>query len=186
MDRHDDAAADLSQAAVLNPEPARPHAKQGGTYRSTRFDKFSPSPRRVVVLAQEEAKSFRHDYIGTEHLLLGLIQVESAAAMALSSLDINLEEVRQHITEVVGTGRHEAPGHIYFTPRAKRAFQLSLTEAQQLGHDYIGAEHLLLGLIDDNASVAMQMLMEMGADAQSIRERVNRQLNPPDRTSHSA
>jgi len=150
------------------------------------FDKFDLTARRVVVLAQEEAKSFRHDYIGTGHLLLGLIQVESAAARILHSLDVNLKVVRQRIKEGNGTSRHEMSGPISFTPRAKRVLQLSLAEAQRLRHDYIGAEHLLLSLIHDDQGVAAQMLIEMGADLASIRRRVGRELDLPDNTSRSS
>ena len=156
------------------------------TSKTSIFDKLNPTARHVVVLAQEEAKARRHDYIGTEHLLLGLLQVESAAARVLHSLNINLEVVQQRINEVVRNRRGEISGHIYFTIRAKRAFQFSLTEAQQLGHDCIGAEHLLLGLIHDTESLAVQMLTEMGADMPRIRERVTQEHDPPDGLCRSA
>jgi ATP-dependent Clp protease ATP-binding subunit ClpC len=137
------------------------------------FEKFTERARRVIVLAQEEARMLSHNYIGTEHLLLGLIhEGDGVAARALESLGISLEDVRQHVEEMVPRGQHELSGHIPFTPRAKKVLELSLRESQQLGHDYIGTEHILLGLIREGEGVAAQVLAEMGADLNRVRQQV--------------
>ena len=137
------------------------------------FEKFTDRARRVVVLAQEEARMLNHNYIGTEHLLLGLIhEGEGVAATALESLGISLEEVRQNVEEMIGRGQHELSGHIPFTPRTKKVLELSLRESQQLGHDYIGTEHILLGLIREAEGVAAQVLVKMGADLNRVRQQV--------------
>jgi tetratricopeptide (TPR) repeat protein len=162
----------------------------GGSPKDTRlkasiFAKFNPSATRAVTLAQEEARILHHDYLGTEHLLLGLIQVESVAASILHSMGVSLEALRLRIEEIAGTSMPNASRHISLTLRAKRTLQFSLTEAQQLGHDYIGTEHLLLGLIHDGEGVAVKMLTQMGIDLASIRDRVIEQLDT-DNTSHSS
>jgi tetratricopeptide (TPR) repeat protein len=157
-------------------------SQEDTTGRPSISGKLNLAAKRVVFLAKEEAKTFHHDYIGTEHLLLGLLQVESAAARTLQSLDINAETARERIKEIVGPGQDRISGHISLSLRAKRTLEFSLTEAQELGHDYIGAEHLLLGLINDGEGVAVQILMEMGADMPGIRERVSRELDLPDST----
>ncbi|WP_460963088.1 ATP-dependent Clp protease ATP-binding subunit, partial [Parasphingorhabdus pacifica] len=138
------------------------------------FERFTDRARRVVVLAQEEARMLNHDYIGTEHVLLGLIQEgEGVAARALESMAISTDGVRQDVEEIVGRGRQEAPGeHIPFTPRAKKVLELSLREALQLGHNYIGTEHLLLGLIREDEGVAAQVLIKRGADVNRARREV--------------
>jgi Clp amino terminal domain, pathogenicity island component/UvrB/uvrC motif len=138
------------------------------------FERFTDRARRVVVLAQEEARTLNHDYIGTEHLLLGLIhEGHGVAAKALESLGISDEAVRQQIDETVGRGKKPArSGHIPFTPRAKKSLELSLREALQLGHNYIGTEHILLGLIREGDGPAAQVLTAMGADLDTVRERV--------------
>jgi ATP-dependent Clp protease ATP-binding subunit ClpC len=137
------------------------------------FEKFSDRARRVIVLAQEEARRLHHDYIGTEHLLLGLIhEGRGVAAKALESLGISLEDVRRDVGEIVPPGEHERSGHIPFTPRAKKVLELSLRESQQLGHNYIGTEHILLGLIREGEGVAAQVLVKLGADLNRVRERV--------------
>ena len=137
------------------------------------FEKFTDRARRVVVLAQEEARLLNHDYIGTEHLLLGLIhEGQGVAARALESLGISLEDVRRDVEEIIGRGQHELSGHIPFTPRAKKVLELSLREAQQLGHDYIGTEHILLGLIREGEGVAAQVLVKLGADLNRVRQQV--------------
>jgi ATP-dependent Clp protease ATP-binding subunit ClpC len=138
------------------------------------FERFTDRARRVVVLAQEEARMLGHTHIGTEHLLLGLIhEGKGVAARALDSLDISLGAVRQQVEEVIGRGQ-EAPssGHIPFTPRAKKVLELSLREAQQLGDQYIGTEHVLLGLIREGEGVAAQVLVGLGADLNRVRGRV--------------
>jgi Clp amino terminal domain, pathogenicity island component len=137
------------------------------------FERFTDRARRVVVLAQEEARLLGHNFIGTEHLLLGLIhEGDGIAARALESMGIELDVVRQRVTEIVGSGTHAESGHIPFTPRAKKVLELSLREAQQLGHDYIGTEHILLGLIREGEGVAAQVLVSLGAGLNRVRARV--------------
>jgi ATP-dependent Clp protease ATP-binding subunit ClpC len=137
------------------------------------FERFTDRARRVVVLAQEEARHLHHDYIGTEHLLLGLIhEGEGVAARALESLGISLEAVRAQVTEIIGQGQSAPTGHIPFTPRAKKVLELSLREALELGHNYIGTEHILLGLVREGEGVAAQILVRLGADRDRVREQV--------------
>lgn len=137
------------------------------------FEKFTDKARRVVVLAQEEAKLLNHNYIGTEHILLGLIhEGEGVAAKSLESLGINLDSVREQVQEIIGQGQQAPTGHIPFTPRAKKVLELSLREALQLGHSYIGTEHLLLGLIREGEGVAAQVLTKLGADTNRVRQQV--------------
>ena len=137
------------------------------------FEKFTDKARRVVVLAQEEAKLLNHNYIGTEHILLGLIhEGEGVAAKALESLGINLDSVRDQVQEIIGQGQQAPSSHIPFTPRAKKVLELSLREALQLGHSYIGTEHLLLGLIREGEGVAAQVLTRLGADTNRVRQQV--------------
>src|SRR5947208_1079684 len=137
------------------------------------FERFTDRARRVVVLAQEEARLLNHNYIGTEHILLGLIsEGEGVAAKALESLGISLEAVRQQVEEIIGTGSSSPQGHIPFTPRAKKVLELSLREALQLGHNYIGTEHILLGLIREGEGVAAQVLQKLGADLNRVRQQV--------------
>ena len=131
-----------------------------------------------MVLAQEEARMLNHNYIGTEHILLGLIsEGEGVAAKALESLGIALEGVRQQVEEVIGQGQQAPSGHIPFTPRAKKVLELSLREALQLGHNYIGTEHILLGLIREGEGVAAQVLVKLGADLNRVRQQVLRLLS---------
>ena len=137
------------------------------------FERFTDRARRVVVLAQEEARMLDHNYIGTEHILLGLIgEGEGVAAKALESLGISLEAVRQEVEEIIGRGQQAPPGHIAFTPRAKKVLELALREAQQLGHNYVGTEHILLGLIREGEGVAAQVLVKLGADLERVRQQV--------------
>ena len=137
------------------------------------FEKFTDKARRVVVLAQEEAKLLNHNYIGTEHILLGLIhEGEGVAAKALEALGISLDGVREQVQEIIGQGQTAPTGHIPFTPRAKKVLELSLREALQLGHSYIGTEHLLLGLIREGEGVAAQVLTKLGADTNRVRQQV--------------
>jgi ATP-dependent Clp protease ATP-binding subunit ClpC len=137
------------------------------------FERFTDRARRTVVLAQEEARMLQHNYIGTEHLLLGLIhEGEGVAAKALESLGIGLDAVRQQVEEIIGRGQHAPSGHIPFTPRAKKVLELALREAIQLGHNYIGTEHILLGLIREGDGVAAQVLVRLGADLNRTRQRV--------------
>ncbi|HJV04583.1 MAG TPA: ATP-dependent Clp protease ATP-binding subunit, partial [Actinomycetota bacterium] len=137
------------------------------------FERFTDRARRVVVLAQEEARMLNHNYIGTEHILLGLIhEGEGVAAKALESLGISLEAVRQQVEDIIGQGQSAPTGHIPFTPRAKKVLELSLREALQLGHNYIGTEHILLGLIREGEGVAAQVLQKLGADLNRVRQQV--------------
>jgi ATP-dependent Clp protease ATP-binding subunit ClpC len=137
------------------------------------FERFTDRARRVVVLAQEEARMLNHNYIGTEHILLGLIhEGEGVAAKALESLGISLEGVREQVEEIIGQGQNAPAGHIPFTPRAKKVLELSLREALQLGHNYIGTEHILLGLIREGEGVAAQVLQKLGADLNRVRTQV--------------
>ncbi|WP_378736458.1 ATP-dependent Clp protease ATP-binding subunit [Nocardia brasiliensis] len=137
------------------------------------FERFTDRARRVVVLAQEEARMLNHNYIGTEHILLGLIhEGEGVAAKSLESLGISLEGVRSQVEEIIGQGQQAPSGHIPFTPRAKKVLELSLREALQLGHNYIGTEHILLGLIREGEGVAAQVLVKLGADLNRVRQQV--------------
>jgi ATP-dependent Clp protease ATP-binding subunit ClpC len=137
------------------------------------FERFTDKARRVVVLAQEEARMLSHNYIGTEHILLGLVhEGEGVAAKALEALDIHLEAVRLQVEEIIGKGQQALPGHIPFTPRAKKVLELSLRESLQLGHDYIGTEHILLGLVREGEGVAAQVLVRLGADLNRVRVEV--------------
>src|SRR6187397_260592 len=137
------------------------------------FERFTDRARRVVVLAQEEARMLNHNYIGTEHILLGLIhEGEGVAAKALESLGISLDAVREQVQDIIGQGQQSPSGHIPFTPRAKKVLELSLREALQLGHNYIGTEHILLGLIREGEGVAAQVLVKLGADLNRVRQQV--------------
>jgi ATP-dependent Clp protease ATP-binding subunit ClpC len=153
------------------------------------FERFTDRARRVVVLAQEEARMLNHNYIGTEHILLGLIhEGEGVAAKALESLGISLESVRQQVEEIIGQGQQAPSGHIPFTPRVKKVLELSLRESVQLGHSYIGTEHILLGLIREGEGVAAKVLVELGADLNRVRQQVIQLLHGrrPDELEASA
>ena len=137
------------------------------------FERFTDRARQVMVLAQEEARMLNHDYIGTEHILLGLIREgNGVAAKALESLGISLEAVRQQVEEIIGRGQHVSSNQIPFAAPAKEVLELSLREALQLGHNYIGTEHILLGLIREGDGVAAQVLVKLGADHDRIRRQV--------------
>jgi ATP-dependent Clp protease ATP-binding subunit ClpC len=137
------------------------------------FERFTERARQVVVLAQDEARVLRHNYIGTEHLLLGLLREEEGiAARVLESLDITVEEVRAQVGRIVGQGDEVTTGQIPFTPRAKKVLELALREAQAMGHNYIGTEHVLLGLVRENSGVAARILLDFGADAEKIRSEI--------------
>jgi ATP-dependent Clp protease ATP-binding subunit ClpC len=137
------------------------------------FERFTDRARRVVVLAQEEAKGLNHNYIGTEHILLGLIKEgDGIAAKALAELSISIDNVREQVQEIIGQGQQAPSGHIPFTPRAKKVLELSLREALQLGHNYIGTEHILLGLIREGEGVAATVLVKLGADLTRVRQTV--------------
>jgi ATP-dependent Clp protease ATP-binding subunit ClpC len=141
------------------------------------FERFTDRARRVVVLAQEEARMLDHNYIGTEHLLLGLVhEGEGVAALALTGMGIQLEAVRGEVERIIGQGQATSAGHIPFTPRAKKVLELSLREALQLGHNYIGTEHILLGLVREGEGVAAQVLQKLGADLNRVRQAVIRLL----------
>jgi ATP-dependent Clp protease ATP-binding subunit ClpC len=137
------------------------------------FERFTDRARRTVVFAQEEARMLNHNYIGTEHILLGLLREdEGVAAKALTTLGVSLEAVRRDVGEIVGQGSEVPRGHIPFTPRAKKVLELSLREALQLGHNYIGTEHILLGLIREGEGIAAQVLQKLGADLNRVRQTV--------------
>jgi ATP-dependent Clp protease ATP-binding subunit ClpC len=137
------------------------------------FERFTERARQVVVLAQDEARALKHNYIGTEHILLGLLREEEGlAARVLESLDITVEEVRAQVARIVGQGDEVTTGMIPFTPRAKKVLELSLREALALGHNYIGTEHVLLGLAREGQGVAMRILLDFGADGDRIRREV--------------
>jgi hypothetical protein len=143
------------------------------------FERFTDRARRVVVLAQEEARFLDHNYIGTEHLLLGLLhEGEGAAAQALGQLrGVSLERVRSEVEQIIGRGKSAAGEHIPFTPRSKKVLELSLREALNLGHNYIGTEHILLGLIREGEGVAVQVLVKLGADLPGLRQQVIEVVN---------
>ena len=144
------------------------------------FERFTERARQVVVLAQDESRTLGHDFIGTEHILLGLIREEEGlAARVLESLDLTLEEVRAQVVSIVGRGEAAATGQIPFTPHAKKVLELSLREALSLGHNYIGTEHVLLGLVSANEGVATRVLLDFGADAGKIRNEIIRMLSGP-------
>jgi ATP-dependent Clp protease ATP-binding subunit ClpC len=137
------------------------------------FERFTDRAHRTLALAQEEARALHQDRVGTEHFLLGLLREgEGVAAKALESLGISLETVRQQVQEIIGQGQQAPSGHIRFSPRAKKVLELSRREALQLGHHYIGTEHILLGLIREGEGVAAQVLVRLGADLSTVRERV--------------
>jgi ATP-dependent Clp protease ATP-binding subunit ClpA len=137
------------------------------------FERFTDRARRVVVLAQEEARMLDHNYIGTEHILLGLIhEGDGVACRALESLGISLEAVRQRVMVIIGRGQIPSHGHIPFTARAKRVLEFSLREATQFGHHYIGTEHILLGIIREGEGVGAQVLVQLGADLPRVRQQV--------------
>jgi ATP-dependent Clp protease ATP-binding subunit ClpC len=142
------------------------------------FERFTDRARRVVVLAQEESQRLSHNYIGSEHLLLGLLaEQEGVAARALQSLNVTLTAAREQVEEIIGPGQQTPHGHIPFTPRAKKILELSLREALTLGSQVINTEHLLLGLIDEGDGVGAQILQRLGATAQAVREAVARLIN---------
>lgn len=142
------------------------------------FERFTDRARRVVVLAQDEARGLNHSYIGTEHVLLGLIhEGEGVASKALESMNISLDAVREKVIDMIGKGDTEITGHIPFTPRAKKVLELSLREAVQLGHNYIGTEHILLGLLREGDGVAAQVLKKLGADLETVRQKVVHMLS---------
>jgi ATP-dependent Clp protease ATP-binding subunit ClpA len=141
------------------------------------FERFTDRARRIVVLAQEEARMLGHNYIGTEHLLLGLIhEGEGVGAQALESLDVSLSEVREQVVVIVGEGTGAPAGHVPFTPRGKKVLELSLREALQLGHNYIGSEHILLGIVREGEGIAAQVLQAQGVTLESVRQQVLRLL----------
>ena len=146
------------------------------------FERFTERARQVVVLAQDEARALKHNYIGTEHILLGLLREEEGlAARVLESLDITVEEVRAQVARIVGQGDEVTTGQIPFTPRAKKVLELALREARSLGHNYIGTEHILLGLVRENEGVAARILLDFDADAEKIRNEIIRMLSGPGR-----
>jgi ATP-dependent Clp protease ATP-binding subunit ClpC len=146
------------------------------------FERFTEGAREAVVLAQGEARTLGHDYIGTEHLLLGVLKQESVAARALRHLDVTYDDVRPEVSSIVGSGEEVGAGQIPFTPRSKKVLELALREALLLDHDHVGPEHILLGLVRENDGVAMQILRSHGADADRVRAAVMGELGiePPE------
>jgi ATP-dependent Clp protease ATP-binding subunit ClpA len=143
------------------------------------FQRFTERARHVVVFAQEEARAFKHNYIGTEHILLGLLrEEEGVAARVLGSLEITVDKVRDQIGQIVGYGEEATMGQIPFTPRAKKVLELALREALRIGHNYIGTEHILLGLVRENDGVAAQIMLALGADDARVRDEVLNVLGP--------
>ena len=142
------------------------------------FERFTERARQVVVLAQDEARALKHNYIGTEHLLLGLLREEEGlAARVLRSFEVTVEEVRAQVARIVGQGDEVEPGQIPFTPRSKKVLELSLREALSLGHNYIGTEHILLGLVREGEGVAVQILVELGAGPTEVQDEMLRRLS---------
>jgi ATP-dependent Clp protease ATP-binding subunit ClpC len=151
------------------------------------FERFTERAGQVVVLSQEEARALKHNYIGTEHLLLGLLaEEEGLAAQSLVALDITVERVRAQVVRIVGSGEEVTSGQIPFTPRAKKVLELALREALSLGHNYIGTEHILLGLVRENEGVAARILLDFDADSEKIRNEVIRNLSEPGRQKRPA
>jgi hypothetical protein len=151
------------------------------------FERFTERARQVVVLAQDEARALRHNYIGTEHLLLGLLrEQEGLAARVLDVLDVTIEEVRAQVARIVGQGDDVTTGQIPFTPRAKKVLELSLREAVSLNHNYIGTEHILLGLVREGNGVATQILLDFDVDGEKIRKELIRTLSAPGQTDTEA
>lgn len=151
------------------------------------FERFTERARQVVVLAQEESRMFKHHYIGSEHILLGLLrEQEGVAARVLESFDVTVERVREQVVRIVGPGEDVPTGQIPFTPRAKKILELSLREALSLGHNYIGTEHVLLGLLHQGEGVAVRILVLLGAEPDRIREEVMRMLSGPGYAAASA
>ena len=146
------------------------------------FERFTERARQVVVLAQGEARALKHNYIGTEHLLLGVLrEEEGVAARVLDTFDITVEEVRAQVVRIIGQGDEVATGEIPFTPRAKKALELALNEALSLGHNYIDTAHILLGLVRENEGVGARILRDFGADAEMIHAEIIRMLSGPSR-----
>ena len=144
------------------------------------FERFTERARQVVLLAQEEARTLKHDYIGTEHILMGLLrEQEGLAARVLESLEITVERARGQVVRIVGSGKEVTSGTIPFTPRAKKVFDLALREALSLGHNYIGTEHILLAIVRENEGVAVRILLDFDADSEKVRNEVLRMLSGP-------
>jgi ATP-dependent Clp protease ATP-binding subunit ClpC len=136
------------------------------------FERFTEPAREVIVLAQDEARSLQHNYVGTEHLLLGLLRREAVAARALASLGVAHDQVHSQVARIIGTGEQPAVGQIPFTPRSKKVLELSLREAVELGHNHIGTEHLLLAIMREGDGVAARILVDLGADCEHVRHAV--------------
>ncbi len=181
----------MSGVLPTHREPAGRPLPLVGPRRPTKgcslFERFTERARQVVVLAQDEARALKHNYIGTEHILLGLLREEEGlAARVLESLDITVEEVRAQVARIVGQGDEVTTGQIPFTPRAKKVLELALREALSLGHNYIGTEHILLGLVRENEGVAARILLDFDADAEKIRNEIIRMLSGPGRRGQGA
>jgi ATP-dependent Clp protease ATP-binding subunit ClpA len=151
------------------------------------FERFTERAQQAVNLAQDEARALKHNYLGTEHILLGLLREdEGLAARVLESFDITVEEVRAQVARIVGQGDEVMRGQIPFTPRAKKVLELAVRESLSLGHNYIGTEHILLGIVRENEGVAARILLDFDADAATIRDKIIRMLSGPARTRRSS
>jgi ATP-dependent Clp protease ATP-binding subunit ClpA len=171
--RHDDFTRECHRQAQRRRRAKPASAAEVCRYARHVFERFTERARQVVVLAQDEARALKHNYIGTEHILLGLLREEEGlAARVLESLDVTVEEVRMQVARIIGQSHEHIVGQIPFTPRAKKVLELSLREALALGHNYIGTEHILLGLARENQGVAARILLDFGADADRIRREV--------------
>src|ERR1039457_1401518 len=184
----------IEEQPSVSASPRQARIRSGPTHRDASrkdvremFERFTERARQVVVLAQEEARTLKHNYIGTEHILLGLHREEEGlAARELESLDITVERVRGQVVRIVGSGEEVTSGQIPFTPRAKKVLELALREALSLGHNYIGTEHILLGLVRENEGVAARILLDFDADSEKIRNEVIRMLSGPGGRRQSA
>jgi ATP-dependent Clp protease ATP-binding subunit ClpC len=150
-------------------------APAGRGYPRRVFERFTERARQVIVLAQDEARHLRHDHIGTEHILLGVLREEGVGRRALASIGVEADEVRARVGRIVGEGDDVTMGQILFTPRAKRVLELALREPRGLGHDHIGPEHILLALVREGDGVAARILLELSADAARVRAAVFRE-----------
>ncbi len=170
----------------LRPRRAKP-ASAAPKYAGCVFERFTEPARQVVVLAQDEARALKHNYIGTEHILLGLLREnDTVAGRCLEALGVGMEDVRARVARIIGQGDEVAAGQIPFTPRTKRVLELSLREALSLGHDNIGAEHILLGLAREADGVAYRILLDFGADAAKIRNEIIGSLSVEPPETHAA
>jgi hypothetical protein len=166
---------------VDRPHEDRPNERSTSTAEMDRFDKFTDQARKVLTLAQDEAQRFNHNYIGTEHFLLGLVREgDGVAAQVLQNMNVELAKVRMAVEFIIGQGNHLVIGEVGLTPRAKRVIELAIDESRGLGHNYIGTEHLLLGLVREGEGIAAGVLESLGVNLNRVRHEVIRVLNSPE------